>query len=150
MAVRNFPGLNDRRVQVILEWLCTPIADREPTTKTAVIQLLGIAPADWKAWTNDGEFLAAWETLYRRTVGSPEKKQHVLDELFATATDRTDPRQVPAARAYLEAIDAVKPKQVDVNVTNNATLASLTDEELRRMMAELTASELANRSPDDA
>jgi len=146
---RAFPGVNDPRVQLALEWLCTPIADREPRTKTEMARQLGIHTEDWKVWTNDVDFLAAWEVLYRRTVGSPEKAQHVLDELFATATDRTDPRQVQAARAYLEAIDAVKPKKVDVNLTNNATLQQMSDDDLKRMMAELTAAELANRGDAD-
>jgi hypothetical protein len=137
--------LNDPRAQIFLEWLCTPIKEREPRTRTDLQQQLGMKHETMKKLEESPEFLAAWETLYRRTVGSPEKAQNVLTELYETATDRTDPRQVQAAKAYLEAIDAVKPKKVEVTMTSQ-TLAQATDEELQAMMAQVAADELAARS----
>ena len=82
----------------------------------------------------DATFLAEWEVLYRKTVGSPEKAQRVVQRLYETAEDRTDPRQVPAAKAYLEAIDAIKPKKVEVTV--NKAAKELSDEDLYRILAE--------------
>ena len=80
-----------------------------------------------------GDLLIEWERRYRKTVGSPEKQHQVLEALHATATDRTDPRMVPAARAYLEAVDAIKPLKIDVTVNKDAKL--LSDDELNSLLS---------------
>ncbi|HZY07703.1 MAG TPA: hypothetical protein VFE69_08160, partial [Ilumatobacteraceae bacterium] len=96
------------------------------------------------ALKNDGAFLRLWEDRYRRVVGNPGKVQEVLQSLQETAADRTDPRQVQAARAYLEALDVMKPKRVDVTVTSTAA-KQLTDEQLTEMIAARAAQELLDR-----
>jgi transcriptional regulator with XRE-family HTH domain len=141
------PRLNDFRVQRFLEWLVTQPSERYPSTQTELAEELGIDRNLLSQWKNDPDFLAEWERFYRKTVGSPERAKSVLDALHETATDRTDPRQVPAARAYLEAIDAIKPRRVDVTVTKGAA-KELSDEELMAMLAERAEAELAARSED--
>jgi hypothetical protein len=149
MAIKVAPvNLNDWRVQHFLEWLCTVPASRTPLTQGELAGTLGVSHQQLTAWKNNSDFLIAWEKLYRRTVGSPEKAQAVIEELYNTATERTDPRQVPAARAYLEAIDAVKPKQVAVTVSRSPK--ELTDDELMAILGERAAKELADRALDDA
>lgn len=144
MAV-NRPGLNDLRVQRFLDWLLTPPNERVPPRQQDLAEELGVQRSLLSQWKNDPDFHAEWEKLYRKKVGSPERAQAVLDALFETATDRTDPRQVPAARAYLEAIDVVKPRKVDVTVTK-AAAKELSDEDLMRMLADEAARELKARS----
>ena len=139
------PNLNDFRVQRFLDWLLTPTADRNPPLQKDLCEELGFQHNMLSQWKNDPDFLAEWERLYRKTIGSPEKAGAVMSALYETATDRTDPRQVPAARAYLEAIDAIKPKRLDVTVTKGAA-KDLTDEELMAMLAERAEAELANRA----
>jgi len=139
------PNFNDFRVERLFEWLLTAPAERNPPTQRDLADELGIDRNLLSQWKNDPDFLAEWERRYRKTVGSPEKAQSVLAALFETATDRTDPRQVPAARAYLEAIDVMKPKRVDVTVTKG-TARDLTDEELMAMLAERAEAELAART----
>jgi hypothetical protein len=141
---RHRCNLNDPRVIVFLDWLCTVNEDREPPTQVALAAELSVSPGTLSAWKNDGEFLRAWEQRYRKTVGSPEKAQQVITKLYETATDRTDPRQVPAARAYLEAIDAVKPKKMDVTVTRSAK--ELSDNDLIALLAERAEAELTERA----
>lgn len=149
MAIKVAPvSLNDWRVQHFLEWLCTHPDERNPPTQGELAGVLGTSHQQLTAWKNNSDFLIAWEKLYRKTVGSPEKAQAVIERLFETATDRTDPRQVPAARAYLEAIDAVKPKQVAVTVSRSTK--ELTDEELMTILSERAAKELQDRALDDA
>ena len=138
-------NLNDFRVLRVLEWLLTPLAERVPPHQSELADELGISRNLIAQWKNDPDFLAEWERLYRKTIGSPEKAQAVLTALFDTATDRTDPRQVPAARAYLEALDVIKPKRLDVTVTKGAA-KDLTDEELMAMLAERAEQELAQRA----
>lgn len=139
------PNFNDFRVQRFFEWLLTPPADRFPSRQVELAEELGLDRNLLSQWKNDPDFLAEWERRYRKTVGSPERAQSVLDSLYRTATDATDPRQVPAARAYLEAIDVMKPKRVDVTVTKGAA-KELTDDELMTMLAERAEAELAARS----
>jgi hypothetical protein len=135
----------DWRRERLLDWLCTIADDREPKTQKDLAEELGARSEELSKWKAEPDFLAAWETRYRKTVGSPEKAHAVLNALHETAVDRTDPRQVQAARAYLEAIDVVKPKKVDVTVTNGKAAKDLTDDELFAMMATRAEQELANR-----
>ena len=135
----------DWRRERLLDWLCTIADDREPKTQKDLAEELGARSEELSKWKAEPDFLAAWETRYRKTVGSPEKAHAVLNALHETAVDRTDPRQVQAARAYLEAIDVVKPKKVDVTVTNGKAAKDLSDDELFAMMATRAEQELANR-----
>lgn len=144
MSVRY--ELADPRVQHFLEWLCTIKEERDPSTMKDLADRIGISYATLTNLKNRPDFLAAWEQRYRKTVGSPEKQQSVLQALYETATDRTDPRQVPAARTFLEATDAIKPKRVDVTVTKNTQ--DLSDDELNALLAEGAARELNARGND--
>ena len=141
MAIRL--AHDDWRRARLLEWLCTIIPDRMPGTQAELAEELGVNSNTISNWKKDPEFLAEWEALYRSTVGSPEKAQLVVERLHETATDRTDPRQVQAARAYLEAIDAVKPRKIDVTVSKNTR--DLTDAELSALLAEEAAREMDRR-----
>ena len=136
---------DDWRRQAFMDWLCTIPEDREPRTMKELAEKISISHQTLTNWKKDPHFMADWEMQYRKTVGSPEKAQRVIQRLFETAEDRTDPRQVPAARAYLEAIDAIKPKKVDVTVTKSPA-KDLTDDELYRILAERAEQELAQRS----
>jgi hypothetical protein len=137
---------NDWRVQRYLEWLCTIADDRTPRTQAELIEELGWPKTKPTQLKNDPTFLAEWERRYRKTVGSPEKAQLVVTRLFETATDRSDPRQVPAARAWLEAVDAVKPRKVDVTVSK--ATRDLTEEELNTLLAEEASREIQRRASD--
>jgi len=135
---------NDFRIQRVVEWLCTPSGEREPRTQNELAEEIGKTGSWISALKNDGAFLRLWEDRYRRVVGNPGKVQEVLQSLQETAADRTDPRQVQAARAYLEALDVMKPKRVDVTVTSTAA-KQLTDEQLTEMIAARAAQELLDR-----
>ncbi len=139
------PDFNDFRVQKFFEWLLTPPTDRYPSTQGEFADEHGLHRNVLSQWKNDPDFLTEWERRYRKTVGSPERAKGVLDALFDTAVDRTDPRQVPAARAYLEAIDVMKPKRLDVTVTKGAA-KDLSDDELLALLAERAEAELTART----
>ena len=136
---------DDWRRKAYMDWLCTIPEDRDPRTQKDFSEKIGLTEQTLRNWKNDPHFMADWEMQYRKTVGSPEKAQRVIQRLFETAEDRTDPRQVPAARAYLEAIDAIKPKKVDVTVVKSPA-KDLTDDELYRILAERAEQELRDRS----
>jgi hypothetical protein len=138
------PDLNDWKVKLFLDWLTTVPDQRDPPTQTAFAETLGVPTTYLGDWKRDPDFLVEWERAYRKKVGSPEKQQAVLDALHATATDRTDPRQVPAARAYLEAIDAIKPKKMDVSISTKPA-KDLSSEDLAMLLAEAAVLEAERR-----
>lgn len=104
----------------------------------------GLSTQTLTRWKREPEFLTEWESQYRKVVGDPEKAQAIMGKLYETATDRTDPRLVQAAKAYLEAIDVLKPKKVEVTVTRAAK--DLTDDDLYALLAERAEQELRERS----
>lgn len=141
---KSTPVMSDWRVQRYLEWLCTPADDREPSNQRELAEVLGVHFTVLSYWKKDPDFLGAWETLYRKTVGAPDRIQTVLDQLYNTAKDRTDPRQVQAARAYLEAVDAARPPKVARPTTTGAA-KELSNEQLLSILAERASQELAQR-----
>lgn len=136
---------NDWRRQHFLEWLCTPPDRRDPPTMKELAEKFALHINILSRWKRDTDFIADWEVQYRKVVGSPEKAQRIMDKLFETAEDRTDPRQVQAAKAYLEAIEVIKPKKVEVTVNNKAA-KDLSDDDLYAILAERAEQELRERS----
>ena len=136
--------MSDFRVQRFLDWLVTVPDERDPPTQEALAVEMGLTKNTIGAWKRDADFLVEWERRYRKKVGSPEKQQQVLEALHQTATDRTDPRQVPAARAYLEAVDAIKPKKVDVTVQTKPA-KDLSNDDLAMLLAEAALLETERR-----
>ena len=137
------PAISDFRKQRLLEWLLTPIADRDPRTLEKLADELGMTRRQLTTWKSEADFLEEWERLYRHTVGNPERKQHVVDTLYKTATDQDDPKHVQAASKFLEAIDAIAPQRVDITVKGKAS--ELSDDELKAMLGQFAAKELEDR-----
>jgi len=131
------------RQQAFLDWLCTIKDDRDPPTLEGVADQLMVSKSTLDKWRKEPDFLARWEAQYRRTVGSPERMQTVMERLYETAIDRTDPRQVQAAREYRAAIEGVAPQRVDLTVRKD--LKDMTDEEFNKVAEELIARERAER-----
>lgn len=137
------PGISDFRKQRLLEWLLTPLGDRDPRTLEMLAEELSMTRRQLTTWKSEADFLEEWERLYRHTVGNPERKQHVVDTLYKTATDPDDPKHVQAASKYLEAVDAIAPQRVDVTVKGKAS--ELSDDELKAMLGQYAANELQDR-----
>lgn len=141
--------ITDFRKQRLLEWLCTVKADRNPKTLEELSDELGTPRRTLTDWKVEKEFVEEWEHRYRRTVGSPERAQAVLETMYCTATDRDDPKHVQAGKQYLEAIDAVKPQKIDVTVSKGAA-QDLTDSELAVLIAERAEAEQSDRQDETA
>lgn len=134
------------RWDVYIDWLCTLPKDRVPRTQREFAESISTQEAVLVRWRKEAEFLRLWELRYRQTVGSLEKQQAVLQAMFAAATDLDDPRMVTAGKAYLEAVDAVKPRKLDVTVTTAKAVSQLSDDELMDMLAHRAAAELEART----
>jgi hypothetical protein len=134
---------DDFRRQVFIEWLCTPKRDREPSTEAEFAEQHGVAATALTRWKKDRQFLLAWEQHYLATVGSPERKQNLLDTLYRTGTDADDPRHVAAASKYMELVDGLRPQRLDIHLHRPAK--DLSDEELNAIGSQFIAREQAAR-----
>lgn len=124
--------LNDWRVQRYIEWLCAVPAARVPERESDLAATLGMDDTALAAWRGDHDFLGAWDVYYRRTIASPERLQAVMEALVETASDRTDPRMVPAAKLYLESVGKAKPPAV---VQEPKDVRKMSDDELFAILA---------------
>ena len=131
-----------------IEWLCQPKRDRRPETQELLARELHVSPITLSKWKNDVEFLKAWEAEYLRTVGSPERKQSLMDTLFKTGSDADDPRHVAAAKTYLDIAEGLRPQQIEVTVKRPAQ--ELTDEQLDAIIVRHAEQERKLRLVDEA
>ena len=136
------PDEREWRQQALLDWLCTIKDERMPPTQEAFAEQIDVQVSTIQKWKKDPAFLARWEAQYRRTIGSPDRMKQVMDALFETAIDRTDPRQVSAAKEYRTAVEGVSPQQI--NVTGKP-LKDMTDEEFNKIVAEYVVREKLER-----
>jgi hypothetical protein len=139
---------DDFKRQVFIEWLCTPKRDREPPTQEAFAREQFMDPNILSRWKKERQFLLEWESYYLATIGSPERKQNLLDTLYRTGTDPDDPRHVAAAAKYMELVDGLKPQKLEVTV--NRPAKDLTDEELDAIAGQFVSRERAAREQEQA
>lgn len=121
-------GTIEQKQARFIEWLCTPKRERDPQSQQELAKQLHISGARLSQWKNDPEFVKAWEAHYLATVGSPERKQTLMDTLYKTGSDADDPRHVTAAAKYLELADGLRPTQIEVTVKRPAE--DLSDDQL--------------------
>ena len=131
--------LPDPKHRVLLDWLTTVPSERSPSTKCALAEQLGVTDRTLQRWQRSEVFRRAWEKTANDVVGSPENKQEVIEMMRRLALDEENGKQVQAAKLYLDAVDAIKPPQVDVTVSRK-DLAEFTDDELMEKIAERMAS----------
>ena len=136
--------ITDFRKQAFLEWLCTPVRERDPKTMADLAEQLQLTRRTLTNWkTDDKEFIEEWEKRYLRTIGNPERKAKIMDTLLATATDADDPKHVQAAKTYFEIEGSVKPAKMQVEVRKEAS--ELTDAELAQLISLKAEAELRGR-----
>lgn len=107
---------NADKKQRVIEWLCTPKRERDPATQEELARRLRVSSRVITNWKNEPEFLKAWELYYLQTVGSPERKQTLMDTLFRTGSDADDPKHVQAAAKYLDIAEGLRPQQLEITV----------------------------------
>jgi hypothetical protein len=112
-----------RRLEVYLEWLLTPKAERRPSTKRELAEVLGVTTQTLRNYAKD-PWLQRELLTRQRTVFRVEKVGPVLDSLYAQATDPENRQSVSAARTLLEWIN----KSVEPSLPTD--MASMSDEEL--------------------
>lgn len=141
MARRCVPNMSDWRVQRFLDWLTTPPQERDFPTQATLAASMEVGYVTMSQWKDDPDFLAEWERRYMRTVGSVERQQDILQALYETATDRSDPRQVTAAKTYLDVIGKARPPGP---ARGPGSARELTDDQLYEVLAERAAGQLSD------
>ena len=120
--------------QRFIEWLCTPKKERDPPLQKDLARRMRLQTATLSRWKVEADFLKAWELYYLQTVGSPERKQTLMDTLFRTGSDPDDPRHVQAAAKYLDIADGLRPQQLEVTVQHRP-IKEWTDEMIDAVLA---------------
>jgi len=89
------------RQAAYLAWLLLPRDEREPRTKKAFAERLGVAPNTLLNYERDPDFTAE----IRRRLGQAfrvDRLPAIFEALYQTAIEPENPRQVQAARALFE------------------------------------------------
>jgi hypothetical protein len=133
------PVEEDPRKQRFIDWLVTPPTKREPRNQALLAEEMQLSERTLVKWKTEDDFRQAWQERSLKVVGNPDRAKEVLDSLFLVARDVRARNHVSAAKLYLEAIDAIKPKQINVSVSRDAS--KLSDDELDALIA-LGATEL--------
>ena len=125
-----------------MEWLTTAPSVRT-LSKTKLAEELGVDLRTLRDWQQHPVFRRDWEAASREIIErSEERTANVLAELYRSAIDPTSRNQVQAARLFLEATDAIRPKPIEVKVTKPTELS---DEELDALLAQGAATLRAER-----
>jgi len=136
-------SLEDPRHQRFVDWLTTPKSERQPVTMKELAVEFGVSDRTLRDWKERPAIRAVWEEQAKKVVGSPERAQDVLEAMYQRAVDSSDPKQVQAAKLYLEAIEAIKPPTVEVRSVSD--LAKVSDDELQAMIAATAGQMLEER-----
>lgn len=129
----------DARREKYLEWLCCVPSERQPATKQAYADGIGVSAETLRRWEKDDSFRKEWERRSGEIVGSPERSQQVLETLYRQALSG----DVKAAQLYLQATNKMAPPTVTVKDERSAS--RLSDDELESMIAAAAASERERR-----
>jgi hypothetical protein len=122
---------NDWRKAKLMDWLLTPPRDRQPSTKSAMAELLQIDARTMRGWMAEPDFRDEWQRRVTTVIGDPDRGQQIMDTLYRAATDITHHHHVQAAKLYLEATNAIRPS---VELTIKRPM-DLTDAELEELLA---------------
>jgi hypothetical protein len=113
-----------------IEWLTTPPTARNPPTEAEFARMIDVSVKTLFNWKHDREFRDVWQGETDQVIGDLDKRQAVLDALYAAASDPRNPRHVPAAKLYLEAIKQMSPERQ----SEAKAIGMLTDAELALMI----------------
>lgn len=111
-------------VHEYVNWLCTPLDDRESKTKTAWAAEHGVGYSTVKEWDRDDRVKWLIQASADKLNMGPERVQQVMNALFRKASNG----DTAAAKLYMEHVDKLKPP-VDTNVD----LSDLSDEEVAEL-----------------
>lgn len=129
----------DARQEAYINWLCTAPQERDPATKEAYADMVGVNVTTLRRWEKKDVFRKAWQTRVDDVQGSPERSQRLLDTLY----DRAIGGDIKAAQLYLQATNRMAPPTVNVKTDKGS--AELSDAELDELIGMMAARERDSR-----
>ena len=129
----------DARQEAYINWLCTAPQERDPATKEAYADMVGVNVTTLRRWEKKDVFRKAWQTRVDDVQGSPERSQRLLDTLY----DRAIGGDIKAAQLYLQATNRMAPPTVNVKTEKGS--AELSDAELDELIGLMAARERDSR-----
>ena len=129
----------DARQEAYINWLCTAPQERDPATKEAYADMIGVNVTTLRRWEKKDVFRKAWQTRVDDVQGSPERSQRLLDTLY----DRAIGGDIKAAQLYLQATNRMAPPTVNVKTEKGS--AELSDAELDELIGMMAARERDSR-----
>ena len=125
----------DARQEAYINWLCTAPQERDPATKEAYADMVGVNVTTLRRWEKKDVFRKAWQTRVDDVQGSPERSQRLLDTLY----DRAIGGDIKAAQLYLQATNRMAPPTVEVR--SEKRVAELSDSDLDELIAAMAKRE---------
>jgi hypothetical protein len=126
--------------QRYLDWLCTAPAERQPSSKKAMADAVGVDITTLRRWEKKPYFKEEWQKRVDDIQGSPERTQQLLDTLYKKALDG----DTKSAQLYLQATNRMAPPTVEIKSDRKA--ADLSDEELDQLIGAMAAREKQHRT----
>lgn len=120
-----------------LAWLLTPETQRQPLLKREWAAEHGVHQNTLTNWEKKKNFIERWRMGVEGLNQSPERTQRLLDALYDKGIDG----DVRSAELYLKATGNM-PNQT-VNIKNETTVKDMSDEDLERMILELSQKQKA-------
>lgn len=124
-------------------WELTAPAARDPQTMNALAAKLGVSDRTLRDWRDKPEFQAAWKLGFQAVAGSMERTKALLDQLYADSMDVENDKRTQSAKLYWDISRAIAPPEPEVLTSRRAQ--TLSDTELRSMLSDAAAEELAAR-----
>lgn len=137
MPVNTYVAVTqDPRKMRFIEWLTTPPSMRDPETEEEFAAVIDVHPKTLHNWKRDPEFKYVWHGKTDEVIGGDDRRQAVIDALFAAASDPFNPRSVSAAKEYREWLKLMAPEQAGSGeIVADKPLALLSDEEIDDLLA---------------
>lgn len=138
-------SLDDPRHQRLLEWLLTAPAGREPKTLEGFATSQGVSPRTTRDWREKPAFKVAWDAGFKEIAGSRERTKVLIDGLFddSTSQENSASERTAAAKLYHQITKDIAPPEPVVADSRRAQ--DLTDQDLRRLVAQAARDELSER-----
>lgn len=130
------PVRQDTNKMRFIEWLTTPPPMREPATEEEFAAVIDVHPKTLYNWKVDPEFKMVWHGETDKVIGGDDRRQQVMDALYAQASDPYHPRSVQAAKLWGEWIEKMSPPAAESGeVVATKPLHMLSDDEIKDLLA---------------
>lgn len=114
-------------------WLLVSEDQRQPATKKAFAETLGVTTQTLAYWEKKKAFVERWKLGVEGLNQSPERTQRLLEALYVKGVSG----DVKSAELYLKATGNM-PNSATLNVRSETVVRDISDDDLEKMILELS------------